>query len=265
VILDREAHTGFLDVTGGSLEYRWIPPRGNDEVVLVLLHEGLGCVAMWKDFPDRLARDSGCGVFLYSRAGYGASSGITLPRATRYMHDEAQLVLPAVLERVGIESSILIGHSDGGSIGIIYGGSPPTAGLRGLVLLAAHVFNEAECVAAIRSARQAFEQASLRPALARYHGEQVDAAFRGWNDVWLSEEFWHWNIEAYLPRIEVPVFVVQGRDDEYGTLAQVDAIRAGLPAGSCKTLLISDCGHSPHRDAPERVSRAVCEFVRDVG
>jgi len=265
LIVDKKEHTDRLDVPGARLEYRWLPAAENDRPVLVLLHEGLGCVAMWRDLPERLAAQTGCGVFAYSRRGYGGSSTVELPRPTRYMHDEALQVLPAVLEVAGISSCVIVGHSDGGSIGIIYAGAAHASGLRGLVLLAPHVFNEAICVASIRAARAEFAEESLRNALEKYHGEQVDVAFRGWSEVWLSDDFQQWNIEEYLPRIVVPVLVIQGRDDEYGTLAQIEAIDAGLATQSgCDTVLIDNCGHAPQRDAPERVVRTLADFVSRV-
>lgn len=262
MLSDKKSHTGELDLSGLRFEYQWVAPAQSDRPTLVLLHEGLGCVAMWKDVPERLAAATACGVLVYSRAGYGASSSVSLPRATRYMHDEALVTLPALIEATGLTSFVLVGHSDGGSISIIYAGGAQAKGLQGVVLLAPHVFNEAVCVASARAARRAYQETSLRDALENYHGDQVDIAFYGWNDVWLSDEFWHWNIEEYLSRINVPVLVLQGREDEYGTTAQIEAIRAGLPAdGEFDALLIDKCGHSPQRDAPELVDQALAQFI----
>lgn len=254
---------GFLVVAGRRLEYSWIPPRRENLPTLVLLHEGLGCVAMWRDFPQRLAELTGAGVFTYSRAGYGASHGAELPRPVRYMHDEALDVLPQVLSLAGIRSSILIGHSDGASIALIYAGARVRGDVLGLVAMAPHVFNEQVCVDSIQRAKTAYETTDLREKLARYHGAQVDAAFRGWNDIWLDEDFWHWNIEEYLDTIDVPVLLLQGEQDQFGTRAQLETIENHV-GGACRTILLRDCGHSPYRDQPQATQRTVAEFVAEI-
>jgi pimeloyl-ACP methyl ester carboxylesterase len=254
--------SGFLIVNGRRLEYSWMPPQREDLPTLVLLHEGLGCVAMWRDFPELLARRTGAGVFTYSRAGYGASQAAELPRPVRYMHEEALDVLPQLLPRAGIRRSVLIGHSDGASIALIYAGSGARDDVLGLVALAPHVFNEQLTVDSIRQAKTLYESTDLREKLARYHGAQVDAAFRGWNDVWLHKEFRHWNIEAYLDAIHVPVLLVQGEQDEFGTGQQLRAIEKRI-SGPCRTLLLPECGHSPHRDQPQATQDAIATFVAE--
>lgn len=258
--MSRLSPNGFLEAAGRRLEYRWIEPDAAGFPALVLLHEGLGCVAMWKDFPERLAARTGCGVFAYSRAGYGGSDAVPVPRPLHYMHDEGSTVLPAVLEAAGLDDVVLLGHSDGASISIIYAGGAKDGRARGLILLAPHVFNEQLSVDSICAARTAFENTGLRARLARYHGDNVDCAFWGWNRVWLDPGFRHWNIEEHLPHIRVPVLVIQGESDEYGTLAQVEAIRRRVPA-PVEVRLLPDCRHSPHRDRAEETLDAVTRFV----
>jgi len=252
---------GFLRVDGARLEYSWIGPAADVAPTLVLLHEGLGCVALWKEFPLELARATGCGVLTYSRAGYGASDPVALPREVDYMHAEGLTVLPQLLDLAGVEQAILVGHSDGGSIALIHAGSGD-AGQRllGLALLSPHVFNEQVCVDSIRAAGEAYASTDLRARLARYQGSNVDVAFRGWNDIWLHPDFWHWNIEAYLPNVAVPVLVIQGDDDEYGSPAQYQAIAAQVP-GTVEVLPLPACHHSPHRDQPAATLDAIAGFV----
>ncbi len=256
---------GFLDLGDMRLEYQWIPPAAEGRPVLVMLHEGLGCVAIWRDFPARLAAATGCGVFVYSRAGYGASSPVPLPRPLRYMHDEGLDVLPRLLAELRAGRTVLVGHSDGASISLIHaGGDKADPGVAGVVCLAPHVFNEEVCVESIRQAKTAFEATDLRAKLARLHGDNVDVAFWGWNGAWLDPGFRHWNIEEYLPRIRVPLLVVQGRDDEYGTHAQYDAI-AAKAGGPVEVAVLENCRHSPHKDQPETVLRLIAEFVGRIG
>lgn len=257
-----EASAGFLDVAGGRVEYAEYGARRDDAPALVFLHEGLGCVALWKGFPGDVSVATGCRVIVYSRFGYGASDPVALPRPLTYMHEEGLDVLPAVLDAAGVDRCLLIGHSDGASIAIIHAGGVRDARVEGLVLMAPHVFNEELSVSSIEKARDAYRQ-GLRAKLARYHGDNVDCAFRGWNDAWLDPGFLDWNIEPYLPGIDVPALVIQGRDDEYGTLAQVEAIeqQSGGPVGTC---LLDDCGHSPHRDQPDATREAIAAFVASV-
>jgi len=249
----------FLQAGGARLEYRSSGPRPSAAPTLVFLHEGLGCVGMWRDFPDLAGEATGCGVFVYSRPGYGASDPVPLPRPVTYMHDDAA-ALPEILRRAGIERHILVGHSDGGSIALIHGGSTADANLLGIVTLAAHVFCEDVSVASIAEAKRAYETTDLRARLARHHGANVDCAFWGWNRAWLDPAFHHWNIEAYLPKLRVPVLSIQGAKDEYGTLAQLEAILRQAGAGA-DILVIPRCGHSPHKDQPEATLAALAEFV----
>ena len=252
---------GFLDLAGTRVEYRWIAPAVANRPTLVLLHEGLGCVALWKDFPDRLAAATGCGTFVYSRAGYGRSSPVPLPRPLRYMHDEGLQALPRLLEELGLERVVTVGHSDGASIALVHaGGADPGHRVRGLIVEAPHVLCEELSVASIRQAREAYQQGDLRARLARLHGDNVDVAFWGWNQAWLDPDFMRWNIEEYLPGISVPVLVVQGRDDQYGTAEQYQRIQRGS-GGPVEVLVLDACGHSPHRDQPDATLAAMARFV----
>ncbi len=226
----------------------------------MFLHEGLGCVGMWRDFPDRIASATACGALVYSRLGYGASDPIRGPRPVRFMHDEALDVLPAIIERFKLEEAILFGHSDRASIAVIYPGATRRP-LRGLILEAPHVFIETVCVERIQRLKEEYETTRLRERLARYHGADTDSMFRTWTDVWLNPEFPQWNIEEYLPAITAPVLVVQGEDDEYGTLKQVDAVLRQVN-GPAKSLVLAKCGHSPHSDQRDAVLEAVTQFVR---
>ena len=250
-----------LAVLGLELEVRWYGPPRDCGPVLVLLHEGLGSAGLWRDFPDRLAGRTGRPVMAFSRRGYGASDPWPLPWPVTYMHNEGLHVLPAVLAAAGIERHILIGHSDGSSIALIYAGGTPARGLDALILEAPHVFTEAMGIASIAAAKQAYEQGDLRPRLARHHGSNVDNAFYGWADAWLHPDFLHWDLRDYLPGVTVPMLLIQGRDDEYGTLAQLDAIEAAA-AAPAKRLVLDNCGHAPHRDRVEAVLDAICTFLQ---
>jgi pimeloyl-ACP methyl ester carboxylesterase len=251
--------SGFVTAAGLRLETRWIGPPPEAAPTLVFLHEGLGSVSLWRDFPDRLARRTGCGALIYSRAGYGKSDPAPLPRPVRFMHDEAK-ILPEVLAQMKIRESILVGHSDGASIALIYAGSRLAAGLQGLILEAPHVFTEPHGLASIARIGEVYRDSDLRDRLSRHHGANVDVAFRGWNDVWLHPDFRAWNIEEYLAGVNVPIFILQGEEDEYGTWKQVEAIerQAGGPVAA---IALADCGHSPHREQPERTLQAMAEFV----
>jgi pimeloyl-ACP methyl ester carboxylesterase len=225
---------------------------------VVFLHEGLGSLALWRDFVDEVRAALGdVTTIAYSRHGYGRSAVATGPRAVTYMHDEALIVLPALLVELGIEHPLLVGHSDGASIAIIHAGSGhPVAGL---VLIAPHVFVEEVGLEGIEAARVAYDDGELRERLDRHH-DDVDATFRGWNDIWLAPEFRAWNIETYLPAVSAPVLVVQGDRDQYGTLAQVDAIERGV-AGPFERLVIAGAGHAPHQQAGADVVAAIRRFV----
>ena len=251
----------YIIIGGKRLEMLWHGPPPKQAPTLVFLHEGLGCVAMWRDFPARLAEATGCGAMIYSRLGYGCSDPCDLPRPVRFMHEEGLTVLPQVLNITGVEQCILIGHSDGGSIAIIYAGGTTAAPLLGLVTEAAHVFCEEISVRSIEKARKAFLNTDLRSKLAKYHGTNVDCAFWGWNGVWLHPEFIHWNIERYLADIRVPMLAIQGENDHYGTPAQIASI--GRKAGA-EVALLSDCAHSPHHDQPEPTFEKMKAFVLSI-
>jgi pimeloyl-ACP methyl ester carboxylesterase len=251
------ARARFVDVAGHRLECVRI--RGAKSApTLVFLHEGLGSVALWKDFPARVADATGCPVLVYSRAGYGRSSPANLPRATDYMHVEALTVLPALLDRLKIADPILVGHSDGASIALLHAGSGKRP-VRALVALAPHVFVEDMSIASIAEARRQYETTDLRERLARRHADP-DAAFRGWNDIWLAPAFRSWNIEACLPGVRCPLLMIQGRDDEYGSATQLDAIERQV-GGRVARIELADCRHSPHRDQPEATLAAIADFV----
>lgn len=253
-----------FEVLSHHLEYRWIGPGPADAPTIIFLHEGLGCAGMWRDFPDRVAAATGCGALVYSRLGYGASDPVIGPRPVRFMHDEALDVLPAVIQRFQLQDVVLFGHSDGASISIIYTGSKIASGIgnvRALVLEAPHVFVEPVCVESIARMEEAYGTTDLRQRLARRHGENTDSMFRTWTDVWLRSEFLRWNIEEYLSAIDSPVLVVQGEDDEYGTIRQVEAVVSQV-RGPAESLVLPRCGHSPHKDRPDRVLDAAAGFIR---
>lgn len=254
--------TETLLAGGHRLEVAWHGPGPDAAPTLVFLHEGLGCVAMWRDFPAALAAATGCGALVYSRLGYGGSDPVPLPRPLRYMHDEGLVELPRVLDAAGVTSAFLVGHSDGGSIALVHASTPGASPrVRGLLLEAPHVFCEDCSVRSIERARDEYERGDLRARLARHHGDNVDGAFWGWNRAWLDPGFRAWNIEEYLPAIAAPALVIQGEGDPYGTLAQVDAIEAGS-GGQVERLILDRCGHSPHREQPERTLAQMADFIR---
>lgn len=252
-----------ISINGTRLEYVRLPsahPREGAPAI-VFLHEGLGSVSMWRDFPQKVADATGCEAVVYSRAGYGRSDPATLPRAVGYMHDEGLAVLPALLAELGLERPILFGHSDGGSIALICAGGTDTP-LAGVIAMAPHVLVEDISVSSIAQAKVAWTTTDLPARLGKYHND-VDAVFRGWNDIWLHPDFRAWNIEEYLPRIAVPVMAIQGEDDEYGTMDQIERIARG--AKDVELVKLADCRHSPHKDQPQAVIDAVVEFVERVG
>jgi pimeloyl-ACP methyl ester carboxylesterase len=249
---------GFLTVDGAALEFRWTRPDLSDEPPIVLLHEGLGSVGMWRDFPDRLAAATNRAVFAYSRRGYGASSPLPGRREPNYMHHEAEVVLPEILRVAEIRNPILFGHSDGGSIALIYAGMYPDKP-SGLILEAPHVFVEELTISSIRSSREAFIQSDVSVRLGRYH-QNAEETFWGWNDIWLDDRFLKWNIEFYLPRIKCPILLIQGEDDPYGTTAQLTSIAERT--GRAEILLLPNCAHSPHRDQSSAVLDSAHAFVR---
>jgi pimeloyl-ACP methyl ester carboxylesterase len=249
-----------LVVAGARLEVARCGEPVGGRPTLVFLHEGLGSLSLWRDFPQSVADATGCPALAYSRQGYGRSDPVQLPRPLSFMHDEARVALPALLAAAGIEDAILIGHSDGASIAIIYAGESE-ARLRGLVLEAPHVFVEPVCVESIAKVRDSYRTSGLRERLARHHGANVDGAFYGWADSWLDPAFLEWNLEAFLPGIHVPILVIQGEDDEYGTLAQVERVCAQV-SGPAERLVLPRCGHAPHRDQQDATLAAIAGFVR---
>jgi pimeloyl-ACP methyl ester carboxylesterase len=226
---------------------------------LVFLHEGLGSIGQWRDFPEKLCAATGCPVLVYDRWGHGGSDPLTEPRKPDYLHDEALISLPEILEQCGLEKPVLIGHSDGGSIALIFAGAYPQR-VTGIVTEAAHVFVEDVTVEGIKRAVETYETTDLKERLARFHGHHTESIFRGWADIWLSPGFRDWNIEEYLPDIACPLLVIQGKDDEYGTPAQVEAIVCKV-RGPSRSMLIDDCGHVPHLQARERVFSEMVNFI----
>ncbi|TMJ04067.1 MAG: alpha/beta hydrolase [Alphaproteobacteria bacterium] len=253
------ADTGHLAVNGAALEYRMIGPRPDAAPTFLMLHEGLGSVSTWGTFPEQLAQRTGAGVFVYSRAGYGKSSTITLPRPLDYMQREATEVLPGLLDMIGFTRGILLGHSDGATIAACYAGSVQDHRVRGLVLMAPHFFTEPEGLAEICNARLAYETTDLRARLARHHAD-VDAAFRGWNEAWLDPGFAAFDTTDALAYIRVPVLVMQGAADPYGTLAQVRVVEEECYC-PVEAAVLPGVGHAPHREQPEQTLAAVAAFA----
>jgi pimeloyl-ACP methyl ester carboxylesterase len=251
--------SGFLQINQQRLEYRMIGPRPEAAPTLVLLHEGLGCVGLWGDFPDKLSAATGCGVFVYSRAGYGQSSPVALPRPLSYMHDEARDTLPRLLDEIGFRRGLLLGHSDGASIAAIYAGSHQDHRVGGLVLIAPHFFTEDVGIASIAAARAAYDTGDLRAKLSRWHAD-VDNAFNGWNGAWLDPDFRRWDITAELAFIRVPMLIVQGDGDQYGTVKQIEVAREECYC-PVEVALLPGAKHSPQREAPEETLTVIAEFV----
>ncbi|MEO1494849.1 MAG: alpha/beta hydrolase [Pseudomonadota bacterium] len=252
----------MLAVGDAVLETVYFGPSPTEAPTIVLLHEGLGCCVLWRDFPHRLAALTGCGVFAYSRAGYGRSSPAHLPRPTDYMTQEAIDVLPRVLDAIGLQRGILLGHSDGATIAAIHGGSVPDPRVHGLILLAPHFFTEPEGLSAIAEAGQSYRATDLRDRLAKYH-DDPDISFLGWHDVWLSTEFRAWSVAHVIDEWRVPVLALQGQDDQYGTLAQIHEIerRIRTPLETC---ILERCGHAPHLEATEATLDAITGFITRV-
>ncbi|HTJ41079.1 MAG TPA: alpha/beta hydrolase [Kofleriaceae bacterium] len=245
-----------IEAGGHHLECAWHGPHPERAPTIVLLHEGLGSVAAWRTFPAELVRAAGCGVFVYSRWGYGDSDPRPAPWPLDYMEAEAAIV-PAVLDAARVKDCVLVGHSDGGSIAIM--ARDPR--VRGLALLAPHVFVEDVSVASIAKAKDAFRHTDLRKRLGKFHGQNVDHAFWGWNRAWLDPAFKSWNIESHLAAITVPTLVIQGDADPYGTLAQVDAIERGV-RGPFERLVLAGVGHAPWREQPEPTISAINAHAR---
>ena len=246
-----------------KIEYQWVGTNRPDAPPMVFLHEGLGSVAMWRDFPVALCAATGCRGLVYSRPGYGRST----PRPAEvhwgpdFLHQQAHEVLPALLRALSIDTLAtppwLFGHSDGGSIALLHAAAFPER-VAGAIVLAPHLFVEDLSIRSIAQAREAYLRADLRQRLARYH-DHPDSAFWGWNDIWLAPAFRNWRIDTELSTIRCPVLAVQGLDDEYGTLAQIEGIAVAVPG--TELLALPDCGHSPQRDQPQGLINAAGAFI----
>ncbi|MHB8146639.1 MAG: alpha/beta fold hydrolase [Vulcanimicrobiaceae bacterium] len=249
----------FVEAAGRRIDARWIPARVAGAPTLVFLHEGLGSIGLWRDFPQTIAEQTGFSALVYSRYGNGRSEVLQAARDVRYMHDEALVSLPEVLDRFHIERALLVGHSDGASIALLYAAEYPLR-VAAVVVEAPHVFVEEVSVSSIAAIGQQYRNGVLRERMARHH-DDVDATFFGWNDIWLHPSFLAWNIEACLERIVAPVLCIQGAQDEYGTLAQVDAItrHAQVPVDR---VILDGCGHSPHRDRANVVAPILAGWAK---
>jgi pimeloyl-ACP methyl ester carboxylesterase len=250
--LKRDADRPLLPPAGEG----WDEGRSASATPIVMLHEGLGSLAMWRDFPQRVADATNARVLVYSRRGHGQSDPLPDPRGVDYLHGEAQDVLPKLLRALGIRRPLLVGHSDGASIAIIHAGSGHE--VAGLVLMAPHVFVEDLTVESIAAIKEAWNTSDMPSRLGRHHRD-AEHTFRRWNDIWLLPAFRQWNIEAFVPKIAAPMLVIQGLDDEYGTPAQCETIKA-LAKAPCELLMIEACKHSPHRDQPEQTLQAIRNF-----
>jgi len=261
--LDWAAGRGMLEAGGRMLEWAaWGPPPATAPVI-VMLHEGLGCLALWRDFPARLQAATGLPVLAYSRAGYGWSEPVPLPRPLDFMTREAVAVLLAVLAALRAPSHVLLGHSDGATIAAEYAGRVADPGLAGLILMAPHFFTEPMGLAEIARAGEAFRTTELRSRMAKYHRDP-DVAFRGWNDVWLDPGFAAWNVAGVLDQIAVPTLVIQGWQDQYGTVAQVREVERRSPA-PVEVLMLDDCRHAPQFDQLEAVLAAIAGLTQRLG
>jgi pimeloyl-ACP methyl ester carboxylesterase len=245
-----------------DLEYRMIGPVPDAAPTIVMLHEGLGCAGLWGDFPDRLAAATGAGVLVYSRAGYGASSPVELPRPLDYMQIEALEVLPKLLDQIGFRRGLLLGHSDGASIAAIYAGAHQDHRVQAVAMIAPHFVVEDMGIAAIAETSKAYETGGLRAKLARWHRD-VDNAFWGWNRAWLDPKFRDWDISEYLAYIRVPVAILQGADDQYGTIRQIEIAQEECYC-PVDVSVIPGAGHQPHREAPGATLDAISEFANAV-
>jgi pimeloyl-ACP methyl ester carboxylesterase len=256
------AATGFLRIGSSDLEYSMTGPLPDEAPTIVMLHEGLGSAGLWGDFPDRLSAATGAGVFAYSRAGYGASTAVALPRPLDYMHVEALDVLPKLLDQIGFRRGLLLGHSDGASIATIYAGAHQDHRVQGIAMIAPHFIVEDISVASIAEAKKAYETTDLKAKLARWHRD-VDNAFYGWNAAWLDPNFRNWDISEYLAYIRVPVAIIQGADDQYGTLRQIEIAKEECYCPVDVTV-IPGARHSPQREAPEATFAVISEFARHI-
>ena len=248
----------FARIHGHRIEYEFVPAAAAP--VIVFLHEGVGSLSTWRDFPRQIAQATGCSTLTYSRFGHGHSDPLEAPRRVDFMHQEALQVLPELLDRLEVEQPVLLGHSDGASIALIYAGGSGRP-VSGLIAMAPHVMVEDVSIDSIRETKRLFEVTDLREKLARHHADP-ETTFRGWNDIWLDPGFRGWNIEGFLPRVACPILAIQGEGDDYGTMEQVD--RIARLAADVELIKLRDCGHFPHRDQPEAVINAVARFVRRI-
>ena len=251
--------SGALKIGGAEIEYRMIGPAPGTAPTIVMLHEGLGCVGLWGDFPDKIQTATGAGVFVYSRAGYGQSSPKPAPWPLNFMEIEALDVLPKILNAIGFRRGLLLGHSDGASIATIYAGGIQDHRVRGLILIAPHFFVEEFGQISIRKTDADYKSGKLREKLARWH-KDVDSAFTGWSDVWRGEKFRDWNISESLAYIRVPVQIVQGADDQYGTMRHVEIAQEECYC-PVDVAVIPDAAHSPHREAADITLKTIADFA----
>ena len=251
----------LIRINGHDVEYRQLGATAGRRDTIVMLHEGLGSTSLWREFPEELAAASGLAVLVYSRAGHGRSDPHPGGRQVDFMHAEARVHLPALLDALDVERPWLFGHSDGGSIALIHAAEADRP-VAGLIVLAPHVFVEAVTVEGIVATQARFADTDLPARLARHHNDAA-AVFQMWSDIWMDPAFRRWNIERLLPRIECPVLAIQGRDDEYGTMEQVEAIGRLTPGA--RVLGLERCGHSPHRDQPHAVLAATVKFIAERG
>ena len=254
--------TGFQRINDADLEYRMLGPSPDQAPTIVMLHEGLGSANLWGDLPEKLQAVTGAGIFAYSRAGYGASSPAKLPRPLDYMHIEALDVLPKLLDAIGFQHGMLLGHSDGASITAIYTGAHQDHRVQGIALMAPHFIVEDISVSSIAEIKRAYETTELKAKLARWHRD-VDNAFYGWNGAWLDPKFRDWDISEYLAYIRVPITILQGVDDQYGTMRQVEIAKEECYC-PVDVVVIPGAGHSPHREAPKVTLDAISEFANAV-
>jgi pimeloyl-ACP methyl ester carboxylesterase len=264
------ATSQFADINWSGkhvrIEYQCVGSADTARPLMIFLHEGLGSVAMWKDFPQRLCEAANFRGLVYSRPGYGKSS----PRAADdawqpdFMHRQAFEVLPALFKALKINAEVekpwLFGHSDGGSIALLFAAKYPI-NTAGTIVLAPHILVEEISISSIEKAKLAYQTTDLHSKLARFHND-VDSAFWGWNDIWLSPEFRHWNLTQAIKTITCPLLAVQGLDDEYGTMEQIHGIKRVLP--HTQLLVLNNCGHSPHRDQPNVLIEACTAFILSV-
>ena len=248
----------LVTIADGRIEYSFYEVKRPTAPTIVMLHEGLGALSLWRDLPRKLSNLINCSVFVYSRHGYGQSDFINSKFNVEYMHKEALNILPKILSHFDISNPILYGHSDGASIALIHASSADT-GIMGLILEAPHVFVEEISLNGLKDAKKAFEQGGLKAGLAKHHREP-EMIFRCWNNIWLSPEFLTWNIVSFLSNIQCPALLIQGETDAYGTLSQLDTIEKNV-SGICEKKILPNIGHSPHRENPKLVLRSIQQFI----